>query len=57
MPVSFMSWYLVSAWEGHLQQLFHVFAYLKQYDRSTMAFDDTEPSYDPQQFATKDWSK
>ncbi|KAI2492438.1 Reverse transcriptase (RNA-dependent DNA polymerase) [Fragilaria crotonensis] len=57
MPVSLMSRYLVSAREGHLQQLFHVFAYLKQYDRSTMVFDDTEPSYDPRRFATQDWSK
>jgi hypothetical protein len=57
MPVSLMSRYLVSAREGHLQQLFHVFAYLKQNDRSTMVFDDTEPSYDPRRFATQDWSK
>ncbi|KAI2501848.1 Reverse transcriptase (RNA-dependent DNA polymerase) [Fragilaria crotonensis] len=57
MPVSLMSRYLVSAREGHLQQLFHVFAYLKQYDRSTMVFDDTEPSYDPRRFATQDRSK
>jgi hypothetical protein len=57
MPVSLISRYLVSAREGHLQQLFHVFAYLKQYDRSTMVFDDTEPNYDPRRFATQDWSK
>jgi hypothetical protein len=59
MPVSLMSQYLVSAREGHLQQLalFHVFAYLKQYDRSTMVFDDTEPRYDPRRFASQDWLK
>jgi hypothetical protein len=57
MPVSLMSRYLVSAREGHLQQLFHVFAYLKQYDQLTMVFDDTEPSYDPRRFATQDWLK
>ncbi len=58
MPVSLMSQYLVSAREGHLQQLFHKFAYLlKQYDRSTMVFDDMEPRYDPRRFATQDWSK
>jgi hypothetical protein len=55
MPVSLMSRYLVSAREGHLQQLFHVLAYLKQYDRLTMVFDDTEPSYDPRRFATQGW--
>jgi hypothetical protein len=57
MPVSLMSQYLVSAREGHLQQLFHVFVSLKQYDRLTMVFDDTDPSYDPRRFATQDWSK
>ena len=50
MPVSLMSWYLVSAQEGHLQHLFHEFPYLKQFDQSTMVFDDTELSYDPWQF-------
>jgi hypothetical protein len=36
------------ACKGYLQQLFHVLAYLKQYDQLTMVFDDTEPSYDPE---------
>jgi hypothetical protein len=56
MSVSLISRYLESAQEGHLQQFFHVFAYLKQYDRFAMVFDDTEASYDPQQFAMQDWS-
>ena len=30
---------------------------MKQYDRSTMVFDDTEPAYDIRRFAIQDWSK
>jgi hypothetical protein len=32
MPVSMLSRYLVSAREGHLDQVFHVFAYLKTHE-------------------------
>ena len=35
MPVSMLSRYLVSAREGHLDQIFHVFAYLKTDRKST----------------------
>ena len=41
MPVSIMSRYLVSAQQGQLEQLLHIFAYLKHHPRSTMVFDDT----------------
>ena len=57
VEVSMLAAYSVVPRQGHLAAVFHVFAYLKQYDRSTMVFDDTEPSYDPQRFATQDWSK
>jgi hypothetical protein len=40
-PVSMLSRYLVSARRGHLEQVFHIFAYLKAHERSTMVFDDT----------------
>ena len=46
MPVSMMLRYLVAARSGHLDQIFHIFAYLKTYDASTMVFDDTEPDFD-----------
>ena len=57
MPVSMLSRYLVLAREGHLEQVFHVFAYLKAYDRSTMVFDDTEPIFDERRFKPCDWSE
>ena len=50
MPVSMLSRYLVSAREGHLDQVFHVFAYLKTHEISMMVFDDTEPDFDDCRF-------
>jgi hypothetical protein len=32
VPVSLMSRYLVAGWIGHVKQLFHIFAYIKQHD-------------------------
>jgi hypothetical protein len=57
MPVSLLSRYLVSARTGHLDQVFHTFAYLKKYDASTMVFDDTEPEFDERRFKECDWSE
>ena len=57
MPVSILSRYLVSARKGHLEQVFHIFAYLKHHPRSTMVFDDTVPSYRGERFVKCDWSE
>jgi hypothetical protein len=57
MPVSLLSRYLVSARTGHLDQVFHIFAYLKKYDSSTMVFDDTEPDFDERRFKVCDWGE
>ena len=56
-PVSLMSRYLVCARTGHLNQLFHIFAYLKKHDRSTLVFDDTLPTLDDSVFKSSDWSE
>jgi hypothetical protein len=42
--------FVVSPREGHLQQVFHLFAYLKHHKRSKMVFDDTEPMFDETAF-------
>ena len=55
MQVSMLSRYLVAARSGHLDQLFHIFAYLKRDDASTMVFDDTEPTFDESRFKVCDW--
>jgi hypothetical protein len=57
MPVSILSRYLVSARQGHLEQAFHIFAYLKTHLRSTMVFDDTVPNYRSKRFVKCDWSE
>ena len=56
-PVSMLSRYLVSARRGHLEQVFHIFAYLKAHERSTMVFDDTEPYFEDSRFSKCDWSE
>jgi hypothetical protein len=57
VPVSMLSRYVVSPREGHLQQVFHVFAYLKHHKRSRMVFDDSEPVFDESSFKVCDWSE
>jgi hypothetical protein len=42
---------------GHLEQVLHIFAYLKHYDRSTMVFDDTLPNIDLESFPVADWTE
>ena len=56
MPVSMMSQYLASARQGHLQEVLHIFAYLKQHDRSSLVFDEREPTYKNVTFVDADWS-
>jgi hypothetical protein len=57
MPVSMMPRYLVSARQGHLEQLFHIVAYSKHHPRSTMVFDDTIPVFRGERFVKCDWSE
>ncbi len=57
VAMSMLLRYVVSPREGHLQQLYHVFAYLKHHTRSTMVFDDTEPVFDERRFREVDWSE
>ena len=52
-----MSSYLVSPREGHLEQLFHIFAYLKKHNRSRLVFDDTHPDLSTRSFSVGDWSE
>ena len=57
VAVSMLSRYVVSPREGHLQQVFHLFAYLKHHKRSKMVFDDSEPIFDENSFAVCDWTE
>jgi hypothetical protein len=46
VAVAMLLRYLAMPRIGHLDEALHVFAYLKQYNRSTLVLDDTAPQYD-----------
>jgi hypothetical protein len=50
VEVSLLSRFLACPREGHMQQAFHVFGYLKKHARSWMVFDETEPAIDQSRF-------
>ena len=56
-PVALMSRFLANPREGHLEQVFHIFAFLKAHDRSALLFDDTEPDFNESRFRESDWSE
>ena len=41
--------------EGHLQQLFHIFAYLKKHHNTEMVFDPSVPNFDADKFQGQYW--
>jgi hypothetical protein len=51
-----LSRYSVSPRLGHLEQVFHIFTYLKRQSSCTMVFDSTEPTIDDSLFQQRDWS-
>jgi hypothetical protein len=57
VEVSLLSRFLACPREGHMQQAFHVFGYLKKHARSRMVFDETEPAIDQSRFRDVDWSE
>jgi hypothetical protein len=50
-----MAQYLVAPREGHLNQVYHIFAYLKQHDRSRVVMDASRPKVDETRFHKADW--
>ena len=54
--VSMLSSHLALPREGHLQELFHIFGYLKKHHNAEMPFDPTLPEMDMEQFPLHDWS-
>ena len=42
--------------KGHLEAVFHIFAYLKKHHNSEMVFDPSEPEIDMADFPHEDWS-
>ena len=54
--VSMLSSHLALPREGHLQQVYHIFAYLKCHHNTRIVFDPTFPTIDHDNFPRKDWS-
>jgi hypothetical protein len=55
--VSMLSTFLAAPPEGHLNEVLHIFSYLKRYKKSVMVFDDTLPNFDESIFQQNvDWS-
>ena len=53
--VSMMSSFLAMPRQGHLNELFHIFGYLKKNHNSEMVFDPSDPQIDPNLFPRRDW--
>ena len=56
LEVSMLSSHMAMPRQGHLDQVFHMFAYLKKYHNSCLVFDPTEPDLDMSEFERKDWT-
>ena len=55
--MSSMSRYLAQAREGHLNQIFRIFAYLKCHSKSKLVMDPCRPRFDESKFQECDWSE
>jgi hypothetical protein len=55
METSMMSTHLALPREGHLQQVYHMFGYLKAKPKKTLAFDPSHPDIDETRFQKCDW--
>jgi hypothetical protein len=53
--VSLLSSHLALPRVGHLQQAYHIFGYLKQKPKKTLAFDPHHPDIDESRFVKCDW--
>ena len=53
---SMLSSHLEIPREGHMQDLLHVFAYLKKHMNTEMVFDPSEPEIDMNYFQSQEWS-
>ena len=56
LEVSMLSSHLALPRQGHLEQLYHIFSYLKRNHNSEMIFDPSNPVVDESLFARRDWT-
>ena len=55
LEISLMSQHLVMPRLGQLEQLYHVFGYLKEHPKRKLAFDPQHPEVDDKRFKKYDW--
>jgi hypothetical protein len=55
--VSVLSQYLALPRQGHLEAVYHIFAYLNKHENSSIVFDPANPYFDPVAFQEVDWSE
>jgi hypothetical protein len=53
--VSMLSSYMMQPQRGHLDQVFHIFGYLKRNRRASIVFDESSVNWDKSQFEKHDW--
>ena len=56
MEVSALASMMAMPRKGHLQQVFHIFAFLKSKHNASIVFDPSESDIDESQFAREDWT-
>ena len=56
LEVSLMSSHLALPREGHLEQVLHIFAYLKKYHNTELVYDPSDPVVDENDFERRDWA-
>ena len=56
LEVSMLSSHLALPREGHMQQVFQTFAYLKKYHNTELVYDPSDPVVDMLQFQWRDWT-
>ena len=57
VDVSLLSSYTMQPRMGHLDQVFHIFGYLKRNKRATIVFDESRVDWDETSFERHDWTE
>ena len=55
LEVSMMSSHLALLREGHLDQVFQIFTYLKKYHNAELVYDPSDPVVNEHEFEQRDW--
>ena len=56
LEVSMMSSHLALPRRGHMDQLLHIFEYLKKHHNTEMVFDSSDPIVNQSDFERRDWT-